>query len=102
MYNNEINYIIDDFDFIKVYKTMKYLDWRWNTPTVQNKTPTVNEMRKFVRELFSISIQEFLEEKKKSTTVSSGGFQIQLMKAKKKKKIYMSLSFEITSSNNWD
>ena len=62
-----IDYIMDNFNFGDVYKTMNALDWKWG---VSANIPTMAELRQTARRL----LEDVSQEKVEWEFISSGGF----------------------------
>lgn len=65
--NNQINNIMDSFDFRKVESVMKYLDWKW---WGVESTPSEYELRKKARQLLESAVNN-------KCNVGSGGFSVE-------------------------
>lgn len=89
----DINEIMDEFDFVKVKKVMDALDWEWGSEGV----PYIGDMRKHVRELFTIAS---VNNSEMVYAVSSGGFHILRTIFPGDSKRYYSLSFVVTWKDN--
>lgn len=64
----KINEIMDNFDFRRVYKVMKFLDWAWHLDG-KMEVPTESDIRRHARELLERLYQENLY------CVECGGFR---------------------------
>ena len=91
-----IDDIMDNFDFDKVHETMTLLGWRWvNHDTQAFEIPHVSELRKRARSL----MKEALASSRASYRIATGGFQVD--KTTEEDKTYLSLSFVLTSWDNY-
>jgi hypothetical protein len=79
---NDIEEIMDEFDFEIVHRTMKALDWKW---AGFDGTPTIGDLRRMARELLNDLI------KNKYEVTGSGGLFAYRMGAT------VGLRFELTS-----
>jgi hypothetical protein len=59
---------IDEFDFEKVHGVMELLKWKWYNHA-ENKVPTIDEMKKCIRDLYKDCDGE--------NSVCTGGFSVQ-------------------------
>ena len=67
--NNQVDEIMDSFDFRKVESVMKYLNWTWK----DNKTsPDENEIRRTARKLMRYAVEQ-------NESTSTGGFIVKLL-----------------------
>ncbi len=66
----QINSVLERFDFQKVRKMMIAADWKWGGPVMNGEfdTPTIDAMQ-------SQCTQLMLEAYRRETTISSGGFE---------------------------
>lgn len=70
----KINKAIEDFDFEKVEKVMKFLDWRWATKR-GFEVPTIKEMEDTVRSLAASTVSRLYENDNKYFHYTrTGGF----------------------------
>lgn len=69
---SQIDDIMDDFEFDKVHKVMKFLDWKWGFGK-EKRIPEVYELRKKAREYLKYVA-------KRGGTTGSGGFIAQCRK----------------------
>lgn len=67
----DIDYILDNFDFEKVKIVMDCLEWYWVSC---DAIPSIGGMRKCVRELLKETLSEGVKNKK-DTQISTGGFR---------------------------
>jgi hypothetical protein len=52
--DEHIKYIVDNFNFNKVYNVMKFVDWKWyNTKSQGMDVPTINDMKTVVIQLLN-------------------------------------------------
>jgi hypothetical protein len=69
--NKKIEYLLDQFDFSRVEKTMEALDWRWyDTPW---GSPSVPDLRQTARKLLLLANKKS-EESSQEVTIGTGGF----------------------------
>jgi hypothetical protein len=66
-----INEIMDYFNFEKVGKTMKALNWEWR----DNGVPDIYEIKRFARQIMKECYEYSLKDKE-SKRLSSGGFYV--------------------------
>ncbi len=97
---NDIDDILTYFDFYHVQTTMRLLGWSWwNT----NGTPTIKDLRKQARNLLETAAKNVLiEEYDGEYTTSCGGFCAVARVYENDNKVYLKLSFEIESWDNFD
>ena len=92
----DIDEIMDEFDFVKVHKVMEALDWGWGMEGV----PYIGDMRKVVRNLFKTAMAH--GENELSYIISTGGFHITRTLFPGDPKRYYSLKFVVTEQNNYE
>ena len=91
-----IDDIMDNFDFDKVHEAMLLLGWRWvNHDTQAFEIPEISELRKRARGLMRNAIASSRD----SYTTATGGFQVD--KETIEGKVFLSLSFVLTSWDNY-
>jgi hypothetical protein len=73
---NQLNDLIDRFDFDKVSKTMAALDWDWF-----DGRPTVSRMKDTVAQIGDVAIDEYMKYNE-DTFVATGGFKVSIRKGK--------------------
>jgi hypothetical protein len=69
-----IDKVMDRFDFHKVQKTMKHLNWKWAYSESPDMVPSEEELRKRARELLSSSWEQL--ERQAATQDMAGGMII--------------------------
>lgn len=52
-YDNQIEYIMNNFDFVRVHKVMEALDWTWASAKTRNGIPSVSELREQAERLLT-------------------------------------------------
>ena len=93
---DEIDDIMDNFDFDRVHDTMEMLGWGWvDRDTGDYAIPEIIELRKRARSL----MKEAMNSSQSSYGISTGGFQVD--KKTIEGKTYLSLSFVLTSWDNY-
>ena len=93
---DEIDDIMDNFDFAKVRECMELLNWKWvNHDDGGFEVPKTSIIKKTARRL----MQEAMDSSKASYSVGTGGFQVD--KTTEENKVYLSLSFVLTSWDNY-
>ena len=97
---NEIDTIMDWFDFEKVHTVMTALDWKW--AQTGNEVPLPGEIRQFARKLIWDCISGMLHNQKSEYTVQCGGFSVRTYKELYEEKIYIELAFVVTSWDNFE
>lgn len=90
--NNQVDEIMDSFDFRKVASVMKHLNWRWHD---SNIPPDEYEIRKNARELMKEAI-------KSGEGICTGGWQIEIYSGEKggEKWARIDLTFAVEESFN--
>jgi hypothetical protein len=91
--NEQIESILDEFDFYKVQKVMQALNWNWATSNVENGTPTISELRKTARHLLKDVADVTLGYSK----IGTGGFY-----AQRDSEGCLTLSFTVEEWNGYD
>lgn len=84
----QIDLILESFDFKKVHSTMTFLDWKWRFDN-GIRVPTYQELQHNAK----LQLEKVAESKEETATCSIGGFR-----AYKEGNI-LQLSFILTSSN---
>lgn len=98
--SKEINQIVKCLDTEKIYKTLKALDWKWAfTPEI---TPNLvkNQARELMHAALEYALKAHTPLKTTKHHYSTAGFYI-LTTITKKGKIYMRISFEVDSWDNY-
>ena len=91
-----IDDIMDNFDFERVNRAMLLLDWKWvEHETGAFEVPHISLLRKRARGL----LKEAMESKQSFYMIATGGFQAD--KTTEENKVYLSLSFVLTSWDNY-
>lgn len=83
---------MEEIDWKKIYNVMCFLDWRW-----MGKTPTIQEMKKFVSDLLNRASRECLE-KHVTITMCCGGFEVQAIYNKETNEIDISIKFILSGT----
>ena len=93
----DIEHILDEFDFYKVHKAMEALDWTWASSA---GVPTIGEMRRCARMLFKHAVEADSSSPNYST--ATGGFEVSRDLYVGDAKRYYSLKFIVSEWNNYD
>lgn len=93
----DIEHILDEFDFFRVAKVMEALNWKWAT---SDGVPTIGDMRRSVRMLFKHAVEADSSFPNYST--STGGFEVSRNMYVGDVKRYYSLKFIVSEWNNYD
>ena len=97
---NEVEDILDEFDFYKVKKVMDFLEWKWYGT---DGVPTIGDLRKRARQLILTGIRELLENDNiNEVSTGSGGIYAKVSDDKDHPKVYIELKFVISEWNNYD
>ena len=99
--HEDIEVILDYFDFEKCHKVMEFLDWRWFQT---NGVPSIGEMRRFARNLINDTVRGLQRETTvtKEYSIECGGFHVSAWQEYPGEKIYITLRFSLTSWGNQD
>lgn len=90
-----IDDIMDNFDFTRVRECMELLNWKWVDPDDGGfRVPKTSRIKNTVRRL----MQEAMDSSKANYSVGTGGFQVN--KTTEEGKVFLSLSFVLTSWDN--
>nr|QMP83156.1 MAG: hypothetical protein [Caudoviricetes sp.] len=95
---NNINEILDNFNFEKVKKVMDFLNWEW---VGSNGVPEIYELRQHARKLMNTAVTECIKSKQEDYFTECGGFRVECNKYEDDPKMYIRLSFNIESWDNW-
>lgn len=68
-----IDEVMDQFDFVKVVKAMKALDWRW--ATTAGMVPLESELRQQARKLLGLAYEGAIEFNVSPYMTGTGGFE---------------------------
>ena len=96
--NDEIDYILDTFNFDRVHVAMTVLDWRWRDPLA---VPTIARLKQRAKILLEGAYKEQI-------TIATGGLQAKYHPPIKDSDLLidsgpiLSLSFVLTETNSED
>ena len=100
--NDEIDYILDTFNFDRVHVAMLALDWKWSKQNIQpSAVPTIERLKLTARHLLSVAYKEEI-------SIASGGFLAKYHPPIKDSNLLvdsspiLSLSFVLTETNSED
>jgi hypothetical protein len=102
--NDDINQIMDWFDFARVATVMGALDWKW----YDTGLPSEPEIREYARKLINSTVNSFLEysltnaKVPENYTNQCGGFKVTVSPGDEYKTLYISLEFIVSSWDNYD
>ena len=96
---NDINEILDNFSFEKVKKVMDFLNWEWFG---SNGVPEIYELRQHARKLMNTAATECVKSQQQDYFTECGGFRVEANKYEGNAKVYLRLSFNLESWENWD
>ena len=96
---DDINEILDFFDFERVKKVMDHLNWEW---AGSDGVPEIYELRQHARKLMNTAVTECIKSKQEDYFTECGGFRVECNKYNDDPKIYIRLSFNVTSWENWN
>ena len=74
--DQQIQDILCCFDFEKVHKVMKFLDWKWASSQTEDCVPSVSELVLKAHELIYSSIASISKQSNPSYFVMTGGFKV--------------------------
>ena len=93
----EVEDILDEFDFHRVQDTMKALNWKYHDTV--DAYPSIGELRRLARKL----LQNAFEAPPCSEWITGcGGFEVHRNMYPGDTKKYLSLQFNVTEGNNYD
>ena len=96
--NDEIDYILDTFNFDRVHVAMLALDWKWRDPLA---VPTIARLKQCAKHLLDTAYKEQI-------TICTGGLQAKYHPPIKNSDLLidsgpiLSLSFVLTETNSED
>jgi hypothetical protein len=94
--NDEIDYIIDKFNFERVHVAMTAVDWKWVKKSLAStEVPSVARLKQTARHILEIAFNE-------KTTVATGGLQAVYHAPGENSNIILSLSFVLDEVNSTD
>ena len=96
----DIQTIMDKFDWKKVQRTMKALKWEWAC----YGAPTIVQMQERIRYLLNDAAMYALKSPKKKFEymTGTGGFEVHARRYKDSDKIYLELKFVVTEWSNYE
>ena len=97
--NDEVESILDEFDFGRVERIMAHLNWTW--ATTAGDVPTIGAMRRLARSLLT-SVVETLSPENPEFYVASGGFYAEGKLFPGNMKKYLSLKFVVAEWRNYE
>jgi hypothetical protein len=104
MYIEEVEDILDEFDFVKVQKVMEFLEWKWCQ--AEEGVPRLGELRKSARRLLNeVHYKASKGLPGDEVMLATGGFKAKATKYDSPNgalKVYMELTFEVTSWDKYD
>ena len=98
-----IDEVMDNFDFHKVCKVMKFLNWRW--ATAEEGIPEIWELKREARRLLNECLYEIIKHGEDTWSISTGGFSVHATNYKEAEvdddefHLGLKLSFEL---EDWD
>jgi hypothetical protein len=92
-----IENILDEFDFQRVQKAMKALDWRWYG--TEDVFPSLGELRRKARELLE---EVYNKEPSPFFMTGTGGFEATRTMETGDLNKYLSLKFVVSEWNNYE
>lgn len=97
----EIDYVMDRFDYDRVKKVMDHLFWLWYDTI---GVPEIGDLREHSRRLLTEVAQQVIDNKEfvASSNRACGGFRAEAYKYADTDKIYLKLSFEVATMDNYD
>jgi len=96
--NDEIDYILDTFNFERVHVAMLALDWKWRDPLA---VPTIARLKQRAKILLEVAYKEHI-------TIATGGLQAKYHPPIEDSDLLidsgpiLSLSFVLTETNSED
>lgn len=93
----DIENILDEFDFYRVQKAMDALDWVWAS---SGGVPDIGELRRCARRLFEYAMKADTAEPDYMT--GTGGFEVSRSLYPGDAKRYYSLKFVVSDWNNYE
>lgn len=74
--DQQVNEILCTFDFEKVHKVMKFLNWKWASSHTEDQVPNAGELVLKAHELIYSAIEGFNRQKDDTYFVMTGGFKV--------------------------
>jgi hypothetical protein len=94
--NDEIDYIIDKFNFERVHVAMTAVDWKWAKQNlVPTEVPSIARLKETAYRILKIAFKE-------KTTVTTGGLQAVYHPPEETLDVILSLSFVLDEVNSVD
>jgi|LakMenEpi03Aug12_release.lakeMendotaPanAssembly.Ray.scaffolds.fasta_scaffold1306169_1 hypothetical protein len=79
-----VDEMIDSFDFEKVYRVMKHVDWKYAKPDGTVSLPEIIDLKRTARSCLRNAYRFSLKYGDDASVVGSGGFEAQYFPAKEK------------------
>ena len=100
---DEIENVLDWFDFERVCKVMEFLDWVWFDCDTPTGVPGVPELRIRARKMIydCINNMSLIKEINRNYSICGGGFYARTSQYNEEK-IYIELDFVVTSWDNYE
>ena len=94
--NNKIREIVENFDWEKVNKVMKCLNWRWAFSKTENQIPSIGELvLQGIRLLEEVNHSTLMD--KSNHYRGTGGFEAKGIYLNESDEVILELSFTIES-----
>lgn len=103
-YRDNIDEIMDNFDFDKVHKVMEVTGWQWASRDDMNTMyqPEVSDLRTRARQLMRGAVEEMLARGEKKWGTETGGFRVECWNDCDDGRIDLRLDFIVESWNNFE
>lgn len=96
---NDIDTIMDCFNFEKCHEVMTFLNWKWHDT---NGVPEVYELRRHARRMIRDAVENTVRTGESQWFSECGGFYVQVFnKTEDDPKIRISLRFTLSSWDNF-
>lgn len=78
--DQQVNEILCTFDFEKVHKVMKFLNWKWASSRTEDQIPSLGELVLKAQELIYSSLAEISTQSTEDYFVMTGGFKVTIIR----------------------
>lgn len=95
---NDIDYILDHFDFERVHKVMTFLDWKWH----DYDEISIGDLRQYARKLIKENLSQLIRYGHTKYTLECRGFVVESYNDDEDYGIRFSLRFSLSSWDNFE
>ena len=93
---NDIDYVLDNFDFEKVHKVMEFLEWKW----AGYDEISIGDLRQYARKLIKNCLSGMIKGNENQFSIECAGFVVQSYQYDDD--VRFSLRFSLASWDNFE